>query len=217
MTEITAQGESTRHYAAERATITISSLTEEDTSLPLGFGSSETNGQRAHRRATEITRSLVESGDATWEHHDPVSTYTRIIAIETPKGEEPRSEKRTFSRTRSLVKLSNLSVVSRVVTSLQEEGFEAYVSWNLTEVSRKEYESRARRRAVEKSRERASEYADAIGKSVFRVLSISDVVPAEPLFSKARSAVAGGAGGAPEITIPEIAVSASIVGVFDAE
>lgn len=214
MTQITTEGESSRHYAAERATLTITYRAEEDA---LSFG--ESAARDKHRRALEVAHSLRDNGDATWLHADPVSTYTqrRLKSIHKEAEQEtPEYENVTFGFIRVLVKLSNLSIVSRVVSDLQGEGFGVSVSWNLTEDSRNQYQRDVRIRAVQKSQDRAREYAEALGKTVAKVVSISDIGVGAVSDFRARSAAVGSAN-VPEITIPEITVSARVTGVFETE
>ena len=89
------------------------------------------------------------------------------------------------------------------------------VDWSLTENTRRVYERRMRKAAVESAREVANDYAEALGQRIESVVSISDaVVGGGAPAAFARSAAAAGAS---EVTVAEITVSATVSGVYEAE
>lgn len=202
MTKITATGTSVRHYAAERATVSIGiAVTHESRNEAIGAAAT------LHNEALRLGRLLEDDRRATFVKGLPPQTY----ASTRDDGHE-----RTpvfVSRSTVLVKLSDLSYVSEFVNDLQTKGYTANVSWSLTKRSTEEHTSTVRRRAVEKAAAVADDYATALGTSVGKVVSISDVIVETRTFSGAVDRKAGAAPVA-EVTIPEIAVSASVVGVY---
>ena len=203
MTKITSTGTTERHYKAERATVVISVATRHESR-------SEAIAQTtdAHNEAMRLVRLLESEGRATWVKGDPISTYQRQV-----KHEGSETWRNVYvSSSRVMVKLQDLAYVSGFVTDLQEKGYSTSVSWSLTEVTRKARTSEVRRRAVQKAREVADEYASALGHEIVSVKSISDVAASSGMYA---SKMRGSAGSAPaEITIPEITISAAVIGVY---
>lgn len=210
MTAITARGTSTRHYPAERATlgIRIESIESER------FDSISGNGEK-HNAALNRVRELEDSGDATWTHSDAPVTYERHVKSTSSVPGAPEYVVEYVTSSRVLVKVSNLSLVSGLVREFSFLGTTS-VSWALTEASRTQYESYARRRSVEKARDIAADYAEALQKDIVSVISISDVDQGVSV-----AGVRGGAGAsnsaAAEVSIPEITITASVTGEYSAE
>ncbi|QZY51763.1 SIMPL domain-containing protein [Leucobacter tenebrionis] len=207
MTTIHATGTAETHVLAERATITaLISVTSRDRSGSIDAAT------RLHNWLVQRAEQLRASGDATWHSADPITTWSyKSYAEGKPK--QVVFEHRTSSRVR--VKLSNLSLVSALVTELAEAGVTTDVDWSLTENTRRVYERRMRKAAVESAREVANDYAGALGQRIESVVSISDApVGGTPMAAFARSAAAAGAS---EVTVAEITVSATVSGVYEAE
>lgn len=208
MTTIHASGTSETHVLAERATITaLVSVTSRDRSGSIDAAT------RLHRWLVQRAEQLRGSGDATWHSADAISTYSYKSYAEG-KSKQVVFEHRTSSRVR--IKLSNLSLVGALVTELAEAGVTTDVDWSLTEASRRVHERRMRKAAVEAAREIAADYADALGQRIASVVSISDTPMGggTPMAAFARSAADSGA---PEVTVAEITVSATVNGVYEAE
>ncbi|QZY51778.1 SIMPL domain-containing protein [Leucobacter tenebrionis] len=206
MTTIHATGTAETHVLAERATITaLVSVTSRDRSGSIDAAT------RLHNWLVQRAEQLRASGDATWHSADPITTWSyKSYAEGKPK--QVVFEHRTSSRVR--VKLSNLPLVSALVTELAEAGVTTDVDWSLTENTRRVYERRMRKAAVESAREVANDYAEALGQRIESVVSISDA----PVGGGAPAAFARAAAGsgAPEVTVAEITVSATVSGVYEA-
>lgn len=210
MTQITAEGESTRSYAAERATLHIHIGVEHG-----DRHSSIRIATEKHDEIVAVARSLRESGEATWHHADPINTHVRKVPLAEADQHGQETEGNLFITTsRVLVKLSALHRVSEIVTDLLTRGYSVHTSWSLTEERRKEYERYARTRAVQKSRERADEYAEALGEHIVQAVSVTDAIGGFYSGAATRSGAGGGVA-SPEISIPEIKVSARIIGTFE--
>ncbi|MBL3687629.1 DUF541 domain-containing protein [Leucobacter zeae] len=208
MTTIHATGTSETHVLAERATITaLVSVTSRDRSGSIDAAT------RLHHWLVQRAEQLRGSGDATWHSADAISTYSYKSYAEG-KSKQVVFEHRTSSRVR--IKLSNLSLVGALVTELAEAGVTTDVDWSLTEASRRVHERRMRKAAVEAAREIANDYAEALGQRIASVVSISDTPMGggAPMAAFARSAAGSGA---PEVTVAEITVSATVNGVYEAE
>lgn len=196
------------HFPSERATITARiSATSSDRSASIA------DATRIHNRAVQRAEQLRASGDATWHAADPISTWAQKTYAE---GDQKRIviEHTTSSRVR--VKLSNLALVSALVTELAEAGLSTDVSWTLTEASRRVHERHVRTAAVSEARVIAEDYAAALGKRIGTTVSISDApgtgFPAQPRFAAAAF------GDDPaEVTIAEITVSATVAGVYETD
>lgn len=207
MTTIHATGTAETHVLAERATITaLVSVTSRDRSGSIDAAT------RLHNWLVQRAEQLRGSRDATWHSADPITTWSyKSYAEGKPK--QVVFEHRTSSRVR--VKLSNLSLVGALVTELAEAGVTTDVDWSLTENTRRVYERRMRKAAVESARETANDYAEALGQRIESVVSISDTpVGGGAPAAFARSAAAAGAS---EVTVAEITVSATVSGVYEAE
>ena len=209
MTLIHASGTSESHYRAERATITARvSISSRSRSKSIATAT------ELHNRLVARAQELRASGDATWHSASPISTWARKTYAEG-SSQNVIIEHVTSSNVR--VKLSNLELVSAVVTELSEAGAETSVEWALTEASRKQHERTARKAAVGEARKVAEDYAEALGKPIVRVVSISDgPTPAHggpAVYARASAAVSENA----EVTITEITVKAEIAGVFETE
>lgn len=207
MTTIHATGTAETHLLAERATITaLVSVTSRDRSGSIDAAT------RLHNWLVQRAEQLRGSRDATWHSADPITTWSyKSYAEGKPK--QIVFEHRTSSRVR--VKLSNLSLVGALVTELAEAGVTTDVDWSLTENTRRVYERRMRKAAVESARETANDYAEALGQRIESVVSISDTpVGGGAPAAFARSAAAAGAS---EVTVAEITVSATVSGVYEAE
>lgn len=207
MTTIHATGTAETHVLAERATITaLVSVTSRDRSGSIDAAT------RLHNWLVQRAEQLRGSRDATWHSADPITTWSyKSYAEGKPK--QIVFEHRTSSRVR--VKLSNLSLVGALVTELAEAGVTTDVDWSLTENTRRVYERRMRKAAVESARETANDYAEALGQRIESVVSISDTpVGGGAPAAFARSAAAAGAS---EVTVAEITVSATVSGVYEAE
>lgn len=208
MTTIHATGTSESHHPAERATITAHvSEVSRDLSTSISLATS------IHNRLVHRAQELRGSGDSTWYAADPISTWARKT-YEQGSASTIIIEHVTSSRVR--VKLSNLQLVSDVVTEFANMGVETNVSWSLTEVSRRSREREARKAAVAAAREVAEDYAEALGKRVVRVVSISDSERSSFDMPMPRMAMAMNAESA-EVSIAEITVSATVAGVFESE
>lgn len=207
MTTIHATGTAETHVLAERATITaLVSVTSRDRSGSIDAAT------RLHNWLVQRAEQLRGSRDATWHSADPITTWSyKSYAEGKPK--QIVFEHRTSSRVR--VKLSNLSLVGALVTELAEAGVTTDVDWSLTENTRRVYERRMRKAAVESARETANDYAEALDQRIESVVSISDTpVGGGAPAAFARSAAAAGAS---EVTVAEITVSATVSGVYEAE
>lgn len=208
MTKIHATGTSSSHYPAERATITAHvSEVSRDLSTSISLATS------VHNRLVQRAQELRSSGDATWHSAEPISTWARKT-YEEGSTSKVVIEHVTSSRIR--VKLSNLKLVSEVVTEFANMGVETNVSWSLTEVFRRECERTARKAAVGSAREVADDYAEALGEQIVHVVSISDNETHSFEMPMARMASAMHAETA-EVSIAEITVSATVAGVFESE
>lgn len=207
MTTIHATGTAETHVLAERATITaLVSVTSRDRSGSIDAAT------RLHNWLVQRAEQLRGSRDATWHSADPITTWSyKSYAEGKPK--QIVFEHRTSSRVR--VKLSNLSLVGALVSELAEAGATTDVDWSLTENTRRVYERRMRKAAVESARETANDYAEALDQRIESVVSISDTpVGGGAPAAFARSAAAAGAS---EVTVAEITVSATVSGVYEAE
>lgn len=209
MTTIHATGTSSTKHRAERATISAHiSVTEESRS------DSITKATNLHNSLLARAKQLAERGEAGRYEADPISTYARNSFGEgSGSGSETRIEYTTSSIVR--IELTNLEIVSELVLELAEAGAQTSVSWSLTEASREQHLRTARKAAVTEARSVADDYAQALGETVESVTSISDTregsFGAAPRFAMADMAH----GASAEITIAEIEVTASVVGVFE--
>lgn len=208
MTTIHATGTSEMHVRAERATIVaLVSVTSRDRSASIE------GATRLHNWLVQRAEQLRASGDATWHAAEPISTWSYKSYAEG-KSKQTIVEHRTSSRVR--VKLANLSLVSLLVTEFAEAGLGTDVAWALTEASRRDCERRMRKAAVDETRAVATDYADALGQRIERVVSISDDSGdgrgSAPVAAFARSSAAQAG---PEVTVPEITVSATVTGVYE--
>ncbi|MGO1543838.1 MAG: SIMPL domain-containing protein [Gulosibacter sp.] len=209
MTRIHATGTSEAHYRAERATILAQiSITSTDRSESIRIAT------QLHNWASSRAQQLRESGDATWHAANPISTWTRKSYAQGSKS-KVIVEHITSSQVR--VKLSNLELVSELVTEFSEAGLHASVEWALTEDSRRAYEQSARKAAVGEAQEIAEDYANALGERVTRVVTISDT--RQTAFggppARAMAVAGGGQTELAEVTVPEITVSATVSGEFE--
>lgn len=209
MTTIHATGTSEQHILAERATITARvSSTSRDRSASIA------DATRTHNWAVQRAEQLRTSGDATWHAADPISTWTHKTYAEG-KQQKVVVEHTTSSRVR--VKLSNLALVSELVTEFAEAGLSTDIAWSLTEESRRAHERRVRAAAVGEARMIAEDYATALGRRIGAVVSVSDApqgsFPAQPRFAAASALGDGPA----EVTIAEITVSATVAGVYETD
>lgn len=209
MTTIHATGTSTMHFRAERATITARvAATSRSRSASID------EATRIHNATVRRAEQLRASGDATWHAADPITTWAHKTYAEGSK-KQVVIEHTTSSRVR--IKLANLDLVSELVTGLAEDGLSTEVTWALTEASRRLHEQRVRAAAVGEARLIAEDYATALGTRIGTVVSVSDAqpaaFPAQPRFAAAGAAGDGSAG----ITVEEIAVSATVSGVYETD
>ncbi|WP_053382536.1 SIMPL domain-containing protein [Leucobacter celer] len=209
MTTIHATGTSEEHFPAERATITARvTATSRDRSASIA------DATRVHNWTVQRAEQLRANGDATWHAADPVSTWAHKTYAQGSQ-QQVVIEHTTSSRVR--IKLSNLALVSELVTEFAEAGLTTDVDWTLTEASRRAHERRARAAAVGEARMIAEDYATALGRRIGTVVSVSDA-PSTPFPAQARFAAAGAFGDAPaEVTIAEITVSATVSGVYETD
>lgn len=160
-------------------------------------------------------QQLRDGGDATWYAADAPSTWARK-SYQEGKGSKVFIEHVTTSRVR--IKLSNLALVGPLVEELSNAGAETDVNWALTEVTKRSREREARKAAVCAAREVADDYAEALGERIVRVVSISDSPQGHgyggPMM---RSVAADFASGGAEVSVSEIAVNATVQGVFESE
>lgn len=208
MTTIHAAGTSETHILAERATITVNiSVASRDRRKSIEIAT------REHNWAVQRAQQLRANGDATWHAADPISTWSYKTYAEG-KSNQTVIEHRTSSRVR--VKLSNLSLVSAIVTEFAEAGLTTSIDWALTEATRRESERSMRKAAVAAARAIADDYADALGQRIESVTSISDA-PAGGSDAGMAFARSGAASGGPaEVSIAEITVSATVNGIYEA-
>lgn len=209
MTRIHATGTSEAHYRAERATIIAHiSITSENRAESIRLAT------HLHNLVSNRAQQLRSTGDATWHAATPISTWTRKSYAQGSYS-NVIIEHITSSTVR--VKLSNLELVSELVTEFSEAGVRASVDWALTENSRRAHEQAARKAAVGQAREIAADYASALGEQVTQVMTISD--SHQPSFGgpavRAMSAAAGGQPETAEVTVPEITISATVTGEFE--
>ena len=209
MTTIHATGTSESHHRAERATVTASvSFVSQDRAR------SVEGATRVHNWIVARAQQLRDTGDATWHAADPISTWARK-SYEEGSNSKVVVEHVTQSRVR--IKLANLELVGSLVAELTGFGAETDVSWSLTESFRRQCEQAERKAAVGAAREVAEDYAEALGERIARVVSISDT-PGAVSFGGPQARFASAAMGGPaEVTVAEIAVSASVQGVFESE
>lgn len=203
MTQITAIGQSTREYDAERATIQVFI-----TNVAPNREEAWDEAHRLQSGVLSIARRLEAEGSTTFLKAEAptVSSYL-----------DPDTKEWSYTvRSLVIVKLSDLERVSAVVSEITAVGdlVSPRVSWSLTEDSLRTLTSERRVRAVQKARDIAEDYASAIGENISSVVSI------KPL--NASSAFRGAVGEAKtgirdvvfEITIPKISVSASVEVVY---
>ena len=209
MTTIHATGTSETHVPAERATITARiSSTSRDRSASIA------DATRSHNQTVRRAEQLRTNGDATWHAADPITTWSHKTYAEGHQ-KQVVVEHTTSSRVR--IKLSNLALVSELITEFAEAGLTTEVGWTLTEASRRVHEQRVRTAAVGEARLVAEDYATALGRRIGAVVSISDA-PHANLPMQPRFAAAGAFGdGAAEVTIAEITVSATVSGVYETD
>lgn len=206
MTQITAIGQSTREYDAERATIQVF-ITNAAASREDAWG----EAHRLQAGVLSIARRLEAEG---------ATTFLKADAPTVSRYHDPDTKEWTYTvRSLVIVKLSDLERVSAVVSEITAVGglVSPRVSWSLTEDSLRTLTSERRFRAVQKARDIAEDYASAIEENISSVVSI------KPL--NASSAFRGAVGEAKtsirdvvfEITIPKISVSASVEVVYETE
>ena len=208
MTKIHATGTSESHYRAERATVAAHvSIASRDRSQSIRLAT------ELHNRLAARSQQLRDSGDATWHAATPINTWARKTY---PEGVSKKIIIEHVTNSTVRVKLSNLDLVSNLVTEFSEAGATANVNWSLTVNSRRAHEQSARKAAVGEARQIAEDYASALGERIVRVVTISDGV--KPSFGgpgvRAMAAPAGIAETA-EVTIPEITISATVEGEFE--
>lgn len=198
MTTIEAGGTSQRARRAERAIVTASIGVQSPSR-----SDSIRDVTRLHERVVQRARELKESGAATWFDAGPISTYDWINGNE-----------RVSNTTATVqVRLRDLDRVSEVVTELAVEGITTNVTWELTDQTQRQVQSEARRDAVGAARAAAEDYAAALGAGISQVLSISDQARGgdfSPRFARAAMFDAGPA----EVTVPDIEVTATVVGTY---
>lgn len=209
MTTIHATGTSEMYFLAERATITARvSASSRDRSASIA------DATRTHNWTVQRAEQLRASGDATWHAADPISTWTHKTYAEGDQ-KQVVIEHTTSSRVR--IKLSNLALVSELVTEFAEAGLSTDVSWALTEASRRAHERGVRAAAVSEARMIAEDYATALGRRIGTVVSISDAPQASFQAQPRFAAASAFSDSAAEVTIAEITVSATVSGVYETD
>lgn len=207
MTRIHATGTSELHLTAERATITA-----RISATSTGRNQSIATATKQHNEIVALAQQLRSSGDATWHSADPISTWARKTYAEGA-GEKIIIEYVTNSVIR--VKLSNLAMISDLVTKLAVAGITAEVGWSLTEGTKREAEKQARKLAVIEAGKIAEDYASALGRQITSVIEITDspggIGGGSPRFAQARSF----SGGSADVTPAEITVSETVAGTYE--
>ena len=209
MTTIHATGSSQTHHLAERATVSA----RVSIAAP-GREESIEGATRLHNLLVARAKQLRENDDATWHSADPISTWARKNYHDGTEA-NPATEYVTSSRVQ--VKLSNLDLVSAFVAELALLGAETDVAWSLTETSRRAHERAVRKAAVLAARDVAEDYAEALGERVARVVSVSDSSTVSMPMPGVRMMAAMDAAPSAEVTVAEIAVSATVQGEFESE
>lgn len=209
MTTIHASGTSTQQVPAELATIHARvSATSTDRSLSIA------DATRTHNWLVERARTLQESGDAISFGAAPISTWAQKSYAE---GSERRVVIDYQTSSRVSIKLTNLNIVSAVVAVIAEAGVETSVDWSLTDESQREREREVRKAAVGEARAVADDYADALGERIVRVVGVSDAPGGSIGPAPRLRAMAAAYEAAPEVTIAEITVSATVSGVYETD
>lgn len=206
MPEIHATGTHEVFSRAERATVSASiSVASRDRERSMRAATA------LHNQVAARAQELRNSGDASWHAAEAPRTWAQK-SYDEGSGQQVIVEHVTSSRVR--ITLSNLDLVGPLVEELSIVGTETQVTWSLTEASRRHCERQARRAAVGVAREIATDYAEAIGEQIVRVISISDVIGGGPGVAQARFAMAASPSVA-EVSVAEITVSATVQGVFE--
>ncbi|MDQ1130280.1 SIMPL domain-containing protein [Microbacterium sp. SORGH_AS_0888] len=207
MTVVVTEGTAERHLVSERCTLTIRVSREAPTSEVATAGAS----QRVVVLAERATR-LRESGQATWHQVTPVTSWLRKW-----RDDQGNQHSAWVAAAEVRVKLCELSLVGRLSNEMAAEGYTVTTSWALTEATRKSVQREVRIEAVRAARERAEDYAAALGGHLVDTLELSDAGEALSFGGMPRAAAAAGAGAAAaeQVTIPEQTVSARITARFD--
>ncbi|MGF6821427.1 uncharacterized protein YggE [Microbacterium sp. ZKA21] len=200
MTVITVAGLGENHHRAERAT-----LTAEIAIAHADRATSIRQGTAVHAQLAEEAARLRASGAATWHSVDVLSTSARVW---TDKDGVKHRDHLTRGTVR--VKMSRLAEVADVVAALSALGATVSTSWALTEVTRDAVTRHLRTVAVTDARAKADDFAAALGQTVQRVVAIREDDGYGPQGGR-------GAGGGPELTIPEITVRVAVKGDFETE
>lgn len=200
MTVITVAGLGENHRPAERAT-----LTAEVAIAHADRATSIRQGTAVHAQLAEQAVRLRTSGAATWHSVDVLSTNARVS---TDKDGVKHRDHVTRGTVR--IKMSRLAEVSDVVAALSTLGATVSTSWALTEATRDVVTRRLRTAAITDAQAKADDFAAALGQTVQRVVAIREDDGYVPQGGR-------GAGGGPELTIPEITVRVAVTGDFETE
>lgn len=204
-TEIITTGAAARTLAADRAT------------LHLRVSVTDANREDAVRRAAELhaalvrrAEALVEAGEAERFEADPLTTSSSSWEQDGSR----RTEHYAGASVRAL--LLRLDLVGELTAELATTGVDPSVEWRLSDELRRGVESELRREAVADARDRAEDYAVAVGTTLGAVLEVREPGSAGgsggATFADARFARA--ASPAVVVTEGQLEVSASVTLVF---
>ncbi|WP_460799525.1 SIMPL domain-containing protein [Microbacterium sp. GXF0217] len=200
MTVITVAGLGESHRMAERATLAAEvAIAHQDRATSIRQGTA------VHAQLAEQVVRLRSSGAATWHSVDVLSTSARVW---TDKDGAKHRDHVTRGIVR--VKMSRLAEVPDAVAALSALGATVSTTWALTEITRDAVTRHLRTVAVKDARAKADDFAAALGQTVQRVLAIREDEGYVPQSAR-------GAGGGPELTIPEITVRVAVKGDFETE
>ena len=220
MTTFHVGGSASRYFAPERGTL----------NLRIGVSSlnklqAHETGAQAHNRILQKGRAFKDSGAATWVESTAPQSYSYQEKW-LPDGEnaEPQSRTRHNFNSTVSVKFQDFDALFLWLSELAEEEFVSYsVSWDLTEVKKKELAKLVRAEAVVNARELAEDYArgDNLGgggSGFLKLMSVTDVedMPGRAMVgSFARSAAAKQVPTVADFAPQDIEVSAHVAAVFE--
>lgn len=166
---IRVRGTHTKSVPAERGTVRVEiRLESEDLARTLA---AVTEGQR---KLVALIASLhnPRSGPVTWYSIDQISTYSWTPRDRDQHAHAPLHRVSVTAE----VKFSDFAALSHWVReAVGISGFVVvWVDWALTAQRREAVEAKTRQRAVLEARDRAQNYADALGLGTVRVRSLSD-------------------------------------------
>ncbi|MGC5165843.1 SIMPL domain-containing protein [Luteimicrobium sp. DT211] len=219
---IAVEGRATRFHRAERGTVTVSvAFSGDSREVALDLA------QRAHADLVADAKAHVGEGRATWWGADGVAAWTYHEWVK-PKPHLDAQKVRRFRAGSSVrVKFSDFAALSAWSASVvQRSGIDLDgVDWALTDATRIGLTREVRRAAALDARDRAAEYASALGLSEPRLVTFYEAglrphvgSRQGPALVALRGAAAGGSGDAGlELRPDDIEVTVAVSADYEAD